>query len=128
MNDFRKVEIKLDELSEDFNEHVVTSKSTYYHVMGSQGDFKQLSLNVYSRGGEIECEVLLLPDFSNAGEVTCNVTLDGEAAGERSGVITISPLQLSQGYHTLSFLTNTAVAAARVRLTGVLSSSIEAEA
>ena len=125
MNDFRKVELKLDELSEDFNEHVVTSKMSFYHVLNVG---KRLTLSVYSKGGEIECEVLLLPDFSGDGVVECDVTVDGVLAGTRSGVITIEPIQLKQGYHTLKFLASGAIASARVRLTGVITSSIATEA
>ncbi|MDE5991173.1 MAG: hypothetical protein K2H36_06300 [Clostridia bacterium] len=54
MNSLRKMEIMLDELSEDFNNHLAKSKATYYYIMNSDGDVKKLRLNVYSKGGEIE--------------------------------------------------------------------------
>lgn len=119
------MEIMLDELSEDFNDHLAKSKATYYYVMNSDGNAKKLRLSVYSRGGDIECEVLMLPNYSDAGDTTCAITLDGEALQSRSGIISILPIPLNAGYHTLEFITSEGVSTARVRLTGVLSDSKE---
>lgn len=116
----------MDELGEELNSHLASSKSTFYHVMSADGDRRRLSLSVCSKGGEIECEVLMLPDFASPKQVSCDVTVDGEQAESREGVITATVLRLNQGYHALEFLTNSAAAAARVRLTGALSSSREA--
>ena len=125
MNNFRKMEIMLDELSEDFNDHLAKSKAKYYYIMKSEGDVKKLKLSVYSRGGEIECEVLMLPDYSQTADGSCSISLDGEVLQSREGIISISGLQLKVGYHTLEFITGEGIATARVRLTGVLSDSKE---
>lgn len=119
------MEIMLDELSEDFNNHLAKSKATYYYIMNSDGDVKKLRLNVYSKGGEIECELLMLPDYSATSNITCSISLDGEVLQSTEGIISISSIQLKVGYHTLEFITGAGVATARVRLTGVLSDSKE---
>lgn len=121
------MEIMLDELSEDFNEHLAKSKSTYYNIMNTVGDVKKLNLNVYSKGGEIECEILLLPDYSQASGVSCSVKVDGEEPITRQGILTIAPLSLNVGYHTLEFVASAGVETARVRLTGALSDSKAAQ-
>ena len=126
MNNFKKMEFMLDELSEDFNDHLAKSKSTYYHVMIDEGNVKKLRLNVCSKGGNIECEVLMLPDYSAGGNATCSITLDGEIAQSRDGIVTISTIPIEVGYHILEFSTCEGIAAARVRLTGALSDSKEA--
>ncbi|MDE5549258.1 MAG: hypothetical protein K2J13_03295 [Clostridia bacterium] len=125
MNNLRKIEIALDELSEDFNEHLAKSKATYYYLMNTVGETKRLNLNVYSKGGEIECEILMLSNYQNTGEASCVITLDGEVFETRVGVMTISPIPLKVGYHALEFTATGAVATARVRLTGALSDSKE---
>lgn len=126
MNNLRKMEIMLDELSEDFNEHLAKSKSTYYFMMNEADGVKKLKLNVYSKGGEIECEILALPSYSVGGEPSCSITVDGEELESRQGIMTIAPIPLKVGYHTLEFVTGVGVATARVRLTGALSDSKEA--
>ena len=126
MNNFRKIEVMLDELSEDFNEHLAKSKSTYYYLMKDVDGVKKLSLNVYSKGGEIECEIFMLPDYSGSSDPTCSITLDGEDAESRQGIITIDLLPLNVGYHTIEFVARGGIATARVRLSGALSDSKEA--
>ena len=126
MNNFRKMEVMLDELSEDFNDHLAKSKATYYYMMNEADGVKKLNLNVYSKGGEIECEILMLPNYSVGSEPSCSITVDGEELEGRQGIMTIAPIPLKVGYHTLEFVTGSGIATARVRLTGVLSDSKEA--
>lgn len=121
MNGFRKLEIMVEELDESFNEHVVKSRSEYYYIIKSDGSGTPLKLNVYSRGGETECEILILPDYSSTSAAKCNIKVDGESRFCAQNVISIFSIPLKTGYHVLEFSSEGVAAGMRLRLTGALS-------
>lgn len=116
----------MEELDENFNEHLSKSKSTYYYIMKSDGNENKLALNVYSRGGETECEILILPDYSSSNAAKCEIKVDGESRFSAQGVISIFSMQFVAGYHVLEFVSEGVAAGMRIRLTGALSDCKEA--
>ncbi len=126
MNGLRKLEIMLEELEDNFNNHLTKSKSTYYYIMKPDGAKKSLTLNVYSRGGETECEILILPEYSSQSAPKCQVKTNGELSFTAQNVANVFPLPLKSGYHVLEFISEGVAAGLRIRLTGARSDCKEA--
>lgn len=119
----KRMENMIDEISESLQNHILSSKNTYYYVMQQNLKTGELAIKVYSSGGKSECEVICMPDYSSEGEITCSIKIDGEEAAQRKGMISSEEIDLPKGYHTLEFVTSANTASSRVRLTGALTKS-----
>lgn len=119
----KRTEYMIEDLSESLQNHLMSSKNTYYYVMQQNGAIGELAVKIYSSGGKVECETICMPDYSADGEISCSVSVDGEPIGQMQGIISIKETDLKRGYHTLEFVTSDNTSSSRVRLTGAITES-----
>ena len=114
----KRMEVTLEELSENFDRHVATTSQSRYFVMTGEGGESKLKIRLYSQGGEAEVETLA---FATGGaQPTFDVSVDGEYIGARVGEITIDKVFLARGWRLLE-LGGKNISSARVRINGSIS-------
>ena len=116
---YKRMEVMLGDLSENFDRHVALSQDTYYYAIPSVDGAGSLELRMYSQGGNVELEVLAFA--LNGEKVQCAVSVDGEATQKREGAVSIAPLALARGWRTVA-ISVSGISASRVRITGSISS------
>lgn len=77
----KRMEVMLEDLSENFDRHISTTSENYYFVMKVADGESKLKVRLYSQGGEAELEVLAFP--ADASQPSCQISVDGEIADER---------------------------------------------
>lgn len=114
----KRMEVMLEDLSENFDRHISTSSENYYFVLKSVGGESTLKIRLYSQGGETELEIFAFP--SNGAQPSCQISVDGEVVDEREGVITIAPLMLERGFRVVE-IRGQNVSSGRARIKGYIS-------
>lgn len=114
----KRMEVMLEDLSENFDRHVSTTSQSHYFVMTAKDSESKLKIKVYSQGFDIELELLAfavgesIPKFE--------ISVDGEVVDEREGAITIESLPLARGWRVLEICGKN-VSSARARINGNIS-------
>ena len=111
----KRMEVMLEDLSENFDRHISTTSENYYFVLPSVDGESRLKIRLYSQGGEAELEVLAFSP--NANLPSCQISVDGEVADEREGAITIAPLSLARGWRVVEIIGRN-TSSGRVRIKG----------
>ena len=114
----KRMEVMLEDLSENFDRHVSTTSQSYYFVMTAKDYESKLRIKVYSQGADVELEILAFAvgDCSP----TFEISVDGEVVGHRAGAITIENVHLARGWRILE-IDGKNLSSGRVRIKGSIS-------
>ena len=114
----KRMEVMLEDLSENFDRHVSTTSESSYFVIPASGGEGKLKIRLYSQGCDVELEILAfaLSDDHPA----FRISVDGEVVDERAGAITIDSLPLARGWRVMEIVGEN-IQSGRARIKGNIS-------
>ncbi|MDE5655127.1 MAG: hypothetical protein K2I46_05910 [Clostridia bacterium] len=114
----KRMEVMIEEVSENLDRHISASLENFYFVLTAVDGESQLSIRLYSQGGNAELEILAFP--ADGERPSCQISVDGEVVDKREGTITIAPISLSKGWRTVEIIARN-LSSGRARIKGSIS-------
>ena len=114
----KRMEVMLEDLSENFDRHVSTALESCYFVMTTTDGESKLKIRLYSQGFDAELEILAFASCDR--QPTFRISVDGEVVDERIGAITIDSVPLAKGWRVLEIY-GMDISAGRARIKGSIS-------